>query len=260
MRTDTHVEIKVNGKSVKQYSHNGAMYIEARSGTEYSISVNNDGWNRKLAVITVDGLNVITGQPQEDDVGQGYIINSRSSINIKGFRQDKDTVGAFKFCKKSGAYCNEQGLKGNNGVIGVRVYDEVVQTVMYNTPTFTTGDFWCTTHPNSSSGTHYRSLSLSDTSLNNTAGVSNDIKCCYTASVAEAPKFELGTTWGQKINDSIKYTEFEVDKNSSLTSVIYYDSRENLEKIGINFTEEKQVFFPKAFGGFATPPKGWKGK
>ena len=121
---NTQVEISVNGKPVKQYTHQNNIYIEARAGTEYTIKVKNDAYQRKLAVITVDGLNVITGKPQVDGIGQGYIVGSRDAITIRGFRQDMETVGAFKFCKKSGAYCNEQGLKGNNGVIGVRIYDE----------------------------------------------------------------------------------------------------------------------------------------
>ena len=65
---DTHVEVLVNGKTVRQYQHGAATYIEARAGTEYSIKIKNDTYCRKLAVITVDGLNVITGTIQPDDI------------------------------------------------------------------------------------------------------------------------------------------------------------------------------------------------
>ena len=266
---DTHVEILVNGRTVKQYQHGAATYIEARAGTEYSIKIKNDTYCRKLAVITVDGLNVITGNPQPDGVGQGYILPARDSLDIKGFRKDSDSVGAFKFCKKSGSYCIEKGLKGNNGVIGVRLYEEKVQEILYRSfsslkssnsesipkgPAFPRTDpmMWYTT---STSDMNDNGPVASAASPVRNSDV-RDIKCCYVSSVS--PDFDLGTTWGKKINDSVTYVDFEADKGNFLDHVIYYDTKENLEKIGISFKETTQVY-PKAFGAFATPPKGWRG-
>lgn len=129
---NTHVEITVNGKPIKQYSHKGNTYIEAKIGTEYNIRIKNDSHRRKLAVVTVDGLNVITGQPHSaNDIGEGYIVGAYDSFDIKGFRKDMNSVGAFKFCQSGKSYCNEQGLKGNNGVIGVRIYDQKVNEIVF---------------------------------------------------------------------------------------------------------------------------------
>ena len=128
---NTQVEVLVNNSPVRQHNHNGNTYIEARAGTEYSIKIKNSDHNRKLVVITVDGVNVITGEPQPESIGQGYIVRAYDSLDIKGFRKDMSSVGAFKFCKSGGSYCNEKGLKGNNGVIGVRIYDEKVVPLIY---------------------------------------------------------------------------------------------------------------------------------
>jgi hypothetical protein len=264
MSTDTHVEIKVNGKSVKQYKHEGNTYVEAREGTEYSIRIQNDSWGRKLAVITVDGVNVITGQSQDEGVGEGYIINDRNSIEIKGFRKDSNTVGAFKFCRKGASYCNEKGLKGNNGVIGVRLYGEKIHPIItyrsnIDNELYKRYDLSPIMCKSSSADSHpgvYRTMVD-----NSTRGLdSNDIQCCCTASTNSAPDFDLGTTWGQRLNDSVIQVNFENEDYVYAEHIVYYDTRENLEKIGVQFKEEKQIALPKAFGSFAKPPKGWKGK
>lgn len=255
MNTDMHVEIKVNGKPVRQYNQDGNTYIEARAGTEYSIKINNNSWERKMAVITVDGVNVISGQPQGSDIGEGYIINARNSIDIKGFRKDSSSVGAFKFCKKGVSYCNEKGLNGNNGVIGVRIYAEKLPVYVYKLFKQSNNDnlYNSSIPPNSIDSKIYCN-SISDSCM-------RSIQCNYSASSCDSvPNFDMGTTWGQKIEDSVITVNFEHERSVQAEYVIYYDTRENLEKIGINFKNEKQVVFPKAFGVFAQPPKGWKGK
>jgi hypothetical protein len=174
------------------------------------------------------------------------------------------SVGAFKFCKKSGSYCNEKGLKGNNGVIGVRLYDE-------KRPLLVFGD--STTRWNG--GLRSPGISISEidnsytrcvsdcvmdsnvTTSYSSQTLSRDVKCCASNNTS-APGFDLGTTWGKQINDSVKQVEFD-NVDTSEDHIIYYDSRENLEAIGVTFIKENHVAFPKAFGAFASPPKGWKG-
>jgi len=234
----TLVQIKVNGKPIDQYKHEGMTFIEAREGTEYIIEIKNNDNQRKLAIITVDGINVISGLPQDQE--NGYVINNYSSFEIKGFRKDLDTVGAFKFCKRGLSYCNEQGLKGNNGVIGIRLYNEKIYPILYRN-TFELSDFKIT-NDNSTSKTDSSSSCYS-------------VKTEPCESV-KSKSFALGTTWGKKINDTVKTVNFETD-NEFQEIIIYYDSRKNLEKMGISFKKENQIVMPKAFGGFANPPKGW---
>jgi len=243
------VDIKVNGKEVAQYEHNDQIFIEAREGTEYSITVKNNTHLRKLAVVTVDGINVLNGKVQGNEAGNGYIINAWNSIDINGFRKDTNTVGAFKFCKKESSYCNEKGLSGNNGVIGVRLYDEAIIWTYSSNAYFNqkTPDYICTSSFSSNTsdqtrGEHYKS--------------SGPIKR-QKLTTSSDDSFKLGTTWGKKINDSVKVVDFNVGTTFE-EFIIYYDTRKNLEEMGITFKKEKQVSLPQAFGGFATPPDGWK--
>ena len=264
----TQVEVLVNGRPVKQHTHTGYTrygntYIEARAGTEYSIKIQNGEWKRKLAVITVDGLNVITGEPQPDSIGQGYIVGARDSLEVKGFRQDMSSVGAFKFCKSGGSYCNEKGLKGNNGVIGVRIYDEkYVPTTYYKSESVFGDNPYLRKGPSITTPWTQPPImcksSLNDSDMLSRSVMDSNVTCSYSSNTS-SPDFDLGTTWGKKINDSVVNVEFDAVETPTATCTIYYDTKENLEAIGVVFKKEKEVCFPKAFGAFARPPKGWKG-
>jgi hypothetical protein len=280
------VAVMVNGKSVQYHFHNNKCFIEARQGTEYSIKVSNDSYVRALAEISVDGINVISGKPCDKlKRGEGYIVNGNSSIDIKGFRKDSNTVGAFKFCKKSDSYCNEAGLGGNNGVIGVRIYSEDLfaevpkpinwpKPIPTPTPTPWVPTPWVPTIP----WEKYPPLYIQDstwTTCNLDAplskGILRDISprrisvstvgginysTVVGSSATSSPDFELGTSWGTKLNDAVVTVDFKACKTFTEFE-IFYDTRQNLEKYGIKFKKESQISWPSAFTGFATPPKGW---
>src|SRR5579872_1576902 len=118
------VSILVNGKKLKQYSHQGKTFIESRIGTEYTIEIKNNTAGRVLAVTSVDGLCVLTGEPCTEK-SRGYIIDPYSPLVIKGFRYSDTEVGAFKFDKKEKSYAKEtQDKEAQCGIIGVRIYQE----------------------------------------------------------------------------------------------------------------------------------------
>lgn len=274
----TQVEILVNGKPVKQYRHSGNLYVEARNNTEYSIKVKNSHPDRILAVVTVDGVNVVSGEPQDDSAGNGYVVQAHDSVEIKGYRKDLNNVGAFKFCQKGHSYSKEVGLKNNNGVIGVRVYSEDFQTTLNKVleelnkrksdwvkpiPDYPFKNDWFKTNPDYSSDYTFNHCVNDDASGSIQCSSSSTSTATYSSGVLrscnQSPNFDMGSTWGKKINDSARYTDFEVgcllDEH-----IIYYDSRGNLSNIGVVFKKEKEVYFPKAFNApFAKPPKGWDG-
>jgi hypothetical protein len=265
---NTKVDIMVNGKAVRQYKHNGYIYIEAREGTEYVISIRNNSQTRKLAVITVDGLNVITGDVYDGNANQGYIIDAWSTVNIKGFRKDLNSVGAFKFCNKDKSYCNEQGLEGNNGVIGVRLYVEkplyvdncyTVTKKTENTPYYIPDPLIPGSIPMRWSTLYEQGLT--NNKCNYTAsiqGLTNN-KCNYTASI-NSRGFDVGTTWGHEHYDKAREESFYTLSDDMYDEhIIYYDTAKNLKSKGVMTEKFIPISMPKAFGKFAEPPKGWRG-
>ena len=265
-KTDYEVQVLVNGKPVKETSHHNRTYIESRIGTEYTLKIRNSKYSRVMAVITVDGINVVTGLPGTSSKNEaGYIVPACSSVDIKGFRKDLDTVGNFKFCQKSKSYCNEAGAPGNNGVIGVRIYSEKYEPENWINKKLKiyepfepakpfTPPMYYRGIPND-----YSTVSKSAPSYSYCSSKSSDepdmqINCVQTTSNA----FGVGTTWGQVTHDHVDQVTFKVDEVVACFE-IYYLSLKGMQKLGIPIKKEKALAFPQAFDGFANPPKGWEG-
>src|SRR4051812_12192845 len=100
---DTEVEILVNGKPVKKFSHNGKTYIQANKGSEYSIRIKNNSWTRRMFNISVDGINVVNGEAA-GNTPFGYVLSGYSTYEVKGFRTSTEEVHPFKFNDKKKSY------------------------------------------------------------------------------------------------------------------------------------------------------------
>lgn len=129
-KNNVDMRVLVNGRPVREYPHRGMTFIESRHGSNYSIKIKNDNGNRVMAVVSVDGLDVITGKPAEK-TNKGYIVDAYSSTEIKGYRLSDTDSAAFVFVSKDKSYVANaaQGDKRNSGVIGIRVFEEKPEKV-----------------------------------------------------------------------------------------------------------------------------------
>lgn len=122
------LDILVNGKLLRTIEHKGKTYLPVpKVGAEYEIRVWNHGPHRIVAIVSVDGLSVINGQPASES-HSGYIVAPYSSIRIKGWRRSLDTVAAFAFVDREQSYANLTGRPENVGVIGLIAIEEHVWT------------------------------------------------------------------------------------------------------------------------------------
>lgn len=118
------LRLLVNGRPMREYSHKGSTFYESRHGTNYSIKLKNDNSFKVMAVLSVDGLDVITGKAA-DESNKGYILDAYSAIEVKGYRISDENSAAFVFTSKGKSYVqNVKGDARNSGVIGVRVFKE----------------------------------------------------------------------------------------------------------------------------------------
>ena len=278
------VRVLVNGRPVQEFEKDNRVYIEGRIGSQYTVEVKNNSSLRMMAVVTIDGVNVITGKPSNEKDHSGYIVNGNSSTVIDGFRKDMENVGKFKFCQKSKSYCNEKGLDGNNGVLGVRIYCEdityALNEALKNLPNTTPyiphvpwkpNNPW---HPTSRPIWYYQDK-ITSTGVKETPNVytcsthnntpinlgMGEVNTSCMRGVEQPPEdasFSVGTTWGEQKHSPVEYVEFQV--GSLLQEfLIYYASMKDLQKLGVPIKKKPQVVYPKAFGSFAEPPKGWRG-
>jgi hypothetical protein len=292
------INILVNGNRCKQYNYQGKIFVEAKNGSEYEIEIKNNTFNRILAVCSVDGLSVLTGEKASEE-DTGYVIDSHSPLKIKGFRYSDTEWARFKFGYKmkgkTYAQSKEDGSEQNCGILGVRIFAEKLPPppVIEYRPIYIEKNswnpinpwhyppyYWSSGDPNwivdggtTSGGLGYGSscYNSSDLSLRDCDDISGEvkdnIKCSakYDAKIVRSaelkPKnFDMGTEWGRKEESKVHNVEFE--RGNLLQSLdIYYASRESLIEMGIIVKKELKVGLPQSFPSkYAKPPKGWKGE
>lgn len=237
--------ILVNGKPIKNYYANGQQWIEARDGTSYSIEVKNNSNERILAVLSVDGMNVINGQEAELEPENGYVISPYSNLIIDGWRISDSEVKEFIFnFNKKESYAVKLGSGEKNlGVIGLAFYSEKKNYrggISYTTyPGFrppSTGDpivypSWTTCDQLIS----YNAVSgLIDDGVHVYSCSTNEIKPENLSTKIETSSvdFAAGTGKGDSVQSQVYDVDFNTDKLIGMTT-IYYDSFTNLEKRGI---------------------------
>ena len=132
------VEIRTkDGKLLPIVNHNGERFCAALKDAEYSIRLVNDSSHRRLAVISVDGINAVNGKDAGYD-GPGWVLDPWQSANILGWYRNSEEVAAFKFGAVGGSYAAQTGRgESNVGIIGVAVFEELVRLV-----TLTTTPYW----------------------------------------------------------------------------------------------------------------------
>lgn len=285
------MHVQVNGRACKEYTHKGMSFIEARHGTNYTVKIKNDNPYRVMAVLSVDGLDVVTGKPAEE-TNTGYIIDAYSSLDIKGYRISDDNSASFIFTSKGKSYVQQAKSNATNaGVIGLRTYKEKVPYYytgwLTTTPTYTTIPLTYTIGSNSfgnittTGGTAATTVSGTTTAAYNCSNYYSST----TTPLSSAPKassgilrsmdvssdtskplshkqFDTGTGWGSKLEDKVTRVSFE--KGDMLVEMsMYYASKEALLEMGVDLQNTpkiaKEPVMPKAFGNYCTPPKGWNG-
>lgn len=128
------IEIIQEGRVLRRISHNGTEYIEAPPEGDYQIRLTNNSPHRRLAVVTVDGVNVNDGS--EGSVGgSGYAMSPWQSFTLKGWLRSGSEAAAFTFKPNGDSYAakTDRGTK-NTGVIGVAVFDEKPKPVVFRPP------------------------------------------------------------------------------------------------------------------------------
>jgi hypothetical protein len=113
-----------SGRSFQGFYAGGRSYVIGEPGARYVIMLQNNSGYRFEAVATVDGLDVIDGQPGAFEK-RGYILDPHATLEIDGFRRSDETVAAFRFSSVRGSYSAQSGQGDRNvGVIGLALFQE----------------------------------------------------------------------------------------------------------------------------------------
>ena len=119
-----------DGTSLAFYLKDGQRYIVGTPGHEYAVRIRNCTGERILAVASVDGVNVVSGETASPEQS-GYVIDAWGSVEIAGWRKSLERTAAFYFTDLGNSYAARTGRPANVGVIGVAVFREKPAPITY---------------------------------------------------------------------------------------------------------------------------------
>jgi len=120
---DVSVIDRDSGATLPTYSHDGKLYVAGAPGHRYGVRIVNRTNSRVLTVLSVDGVNAITGQTADPNQS-GYVLGAYDSTEVDGWRKNMSEIAEFNFTALSDSYAARTGRPNNVGVIGVAVFRE----------------------------------------------------------------------------------------------------------------------------------------
>lgn len=120
---DIQVVDRDSGETLTVHRHQGEHWVAGRPGARYAVSVRNATPGRVLGVVSVDGVNVISGETAAWQQ-TGYVLSPWQQHAITGWRKSDTEVAAFHFTASSASYAERTGRPAHVGVIGVAVFRE----------------------------------------------------------------------------------------------------------------------------------------
>ncbi len=241
-------------RSLPIYWHQGRAYIVGRPGNEYQVLLRNQADADVLAVVSVDGINVISGETAATQQS-GYVINYGQRMEIAGWRKSMDRTAAFYFTSLGDSYAARTGRPDNVGVIGVALYRRKAGAISV-TPYAPPYSLPQREGRNDYESKDYRGAEPGAPAMPAAEGYLNQDRAESAARLAPAPKAKaetpLGTGHGRSESSSARYVSFERRTQSPEEQfVIYYDSYANLVARGIIAAPRPRE--PQAFPGTFVP-------
>jgi hypothetical protein len=114
---------RTTGERLTIYSHDGQRWVAGTPGHRYAVSIQSKWSGRILGVVSVDGVNVVSGETAAW-AQSGYVLSPVESFDILGWRKSQDRVADFFFTDLGDSYAARTGRPDDVGVIGVAVFRE----------------------------------------------------------------------------------------------------------------------------------------
>ena len=229
-----------NGQVLPEYRHRGQDWIAGVPGHRYSVRLTNTTGERVLVVLSVDGVNAVTGQTASPSQG-GYVLEPWESAEIAGWRKSLDDIAQFVFTDLPDSYAARTGRPANVGVVGVAVFRERQVQPIYAPPPA----------PPIANG---MARNEARKAASPSAGASAD----RAMTSAEAMPQRLGTGHGQREWAPVGQTEFiRASSRPQQVSQVRYDDADNLVALGIlpRYQAPHARNAPRAFpNGFVQDP------
>jgi hypothetical protein len=220
---DLSVYDRTEGRRLAVHWHGGRAYVVGKPGNEYQVTVRNRQREEVLAVVSVDGVNVVSGETA-NPAQTGYVLSPSQAYDIQGWRKNLSETAAFYFTALPDSYAARTGRPDNIGVIGVALFRKKQAPQPMAAPEAA---------PRPRRGGH-----------DDAAG-------------AAAAESRIGTGHGRRETSYVQHVAFERASSAPAeTVVLYYDSYANLLARGVIRESIPMAPLPRPFPGFVPDPRG----
>ena len=243
---DVSVYDRSEGRQLPVYWHEGRAWVVGKPGNEYSVRIRNRQREDVLGVISVDGVNVITGQTAVSQQS-GYVLAPYRQFDISGWRKNLESTAAFYFTPLPDSYAARTGRPDNVGVIGVAFYRKKAEPAPVAPPVpFSSGQL---SREKAAAASEAPAAPAARAEAQNMPNAQN-------APRAADRDDRLGTGHGRIEASQTRHVGFErASSEPAETVVIYYDSHRNLLARGIippQYPPYRPA--PNPFPGFVADP------
>jgi hypothetical protein len=221
-----------SGRNLPVHEFRGRLYVAGEPGHQYEVRVRSRSQQRVLAVTSVDGVNVVSGETAATHQ-RGYVIDSWRSVQIEGWRKSLDEVATFYFTSLPDSYAARTGRPDDVGVIGVALFREKTAPRRH----------------------HYLDENVSKPEA--AASAEAPASANRESERQQQSRDRLGTGHGHRETSFAQYVDFSrASSTPDETIAIYYDSHLNLVAQGVLPREDRRVKWqPQPFpAGFAPDP------
>lgn len=235
-----------SGQWLPEYAGRGDTWIAGVPGHRYSVRLSNTSGERVLVVLSVDGVNAVSGETANPEQ-TGYVLAPWQSTEINGWRKSLDDVAQFVFTDLPDSYAARTGRPDNVGVIGIAVFRERQR---YITPRYIRMPM-----PAPPMADAARGQSASKAAANAPAVAESSAR--DSDGIARQ---NIGTGHGQREWSPVGHTDFKrASRTPAQVSQLRYDDLGTLAALGIvphpyGDRRDGPVAFPN---GFVADPPSW---
>lgn len=241
---------RANGEHLGVYASGGQRFVVGAPGHEYRLRIRNLTGARILAVTSVDGVNVVTGETASPSQS-GYVLGPWESLDVDGWRTSLARTAAFYFTDLGASYASRTGRPDDVGVIGLAVFRERAPAIEYTQPKVSRSDGPMRYEPSAPAA----QAGAADARRERDTVASENAPAA-AAQGAMKPAPSLGTGYGREETSYAHRVGFErATRAPAETLAVRYDSRANLVAMGVLPQPRIVGRAPDPFpGAFVAPP------
>jgi hypothetical protein len=255
------VSLEVDGRTAPLYpapDGSGRYYLEAWRGSRYAVRLANRTGERLGVLLTVDGLNAISGERSpagSRSAARMYVLYPWDDTVVQGWRTSLEDVRQFTFVDEERSYATRSGKgAGRLGWIEVEVYRE-------RRPVARPWPYWPyrpdDARPESAEPREEarREPKAKD---DNASAARDGIAERAPAPPATAAPAYPGTGWGPRAEDPVRVVSFDSEPAPAERITLRYEYAPALRALGILprswWTRDRLRERERGEEGFARPP------